>query len=68
MDEAILPSDYATAGVILDDELSATFLRVRAGRTVMLSFDCCHSATLLDLPHVLQAIAAQSRRNQAVIT
>lgn len=50
-DEAICPSDFSTAGVILDDTLLDVFVkRLPQGVRVTAVMDCCHSATVLDLP------------------
>ena len=45
LDEAICPHDFASAGVITDDELAAIFRRLPAGVNLDVIFDCCHSGT-----------------------
>ena len=45
LDDAICPHDYASAGVIRDDEFSAIIRRLPAGVNMDVIFDCCHSGT-----------------------
>lgn len=45
MDEAIVPVDYLTGGIISDDWLAKEFAKVRAGRKLIVWFDSCHSGT-----------------------
>jgi metacaspase-1 len=47
LDEVVVPSDYATAGFITDDELYDV-LKNAACRTIML-FDSCHSGSVCNL-------------------
>lgn len=49
MDEAIVPSDFMTAGMITDDELYA-ILNTSKCRTLIF-FDSCHSGSACDLPY-----------------
>jgi hypothetical protein len=49
MDECIVPSDYATSGLITDDQINSILGRLRG--TGMAIFDCCRSGTVMDLPH-----------------
>lgn len=44
-DETICPHDFATAGMIRDDEFRAMFANLRAGVTLEVVFDSCHSGT-----------------------
>ena len=48
-DEIIIPSTYATEGVINDDLLRLLFNQIKC--KTMLVFDCCHSGSICDLPH-----------------
>ncbi|CAE6415667.1 unnamed protein product [Rhizoctonia solani] len=51
MDECICPTDYSTAGVLLDDflyDIMVKPLPEGAGLTAL--FDSCHSGSVLDLP------------------
>lgn len=51
-DEAIVPSDHATAGFILDDEFYEVFTsQIPKGCNAICIFDCCHSGTMLDLTY-----------------
>jgi hypothetical protein len=46
LDEAIVPHDYATAGVLRDDDFKAIFdSKLKPGVTLEVFFDCCHSGT-----------------------
>lgn len=45
LDEAICPHDYASAGVIRDDEFAAVLNKLPAGVNLDVIFDCCHSGT-----------------------
>lgn len=58
-DEAIVPCDYTTAGVILDDELYDTLVRppvLPRGVRLFVLMDACHSATAMDLPFVFSPV------------
>jgi len=55
-DEAIVPADYAKAGLCRDDEiLKALVLSLPQGVRLTCIFDCCHSGTIMDLPFVFKA-------------
>ncbi len=45
LDEAICPHDYASAGVIRDDDFKAILKNLKAGVNLEAIFDCCHSGT-----------------------
>ncbi|KMQ66520.1 hypothetical protein ACM46_03030 [Chryseobacterium angstadtii] len=45
LDEAICPHDYASAGVIRDDDFKAVLSKLKAGVNLEVIFDCCHSGT-----------------------
>lgn len=49
-DEAIVPCDYKTSGIITDDLLYRLLSIVKC--PVFIMMDCCHSATSFDLPYV----------------
>lgn len=50
-DECICPADYATAGMLPDDELNDILVDgLKASAKLRVVFDCCHSGTALDLP------------------
>ena len=46
LDEAICPHDYATAGVIRDDDFKKIFSTLKTGVNLEVIFDCCHSGTI----------------------
>lgn len=51
-DETIIPLDYATHGMITDDQLHGYMEQVKEnGPKVYCIFDCCHSGTILDLKY-----------------
>jgi len=52
-DECICPSDYETAGIILDDFIYNNLIsKLPESTTLFALFDCCHSGTVLDLPYI----------------
>jgi hypothetical protein len=51
LDEAIVPSDCRTAGVINDDQLYRLLQCFNPKCIVTLFFDCCHSGSMCDLPY-----------------
>lgn len=55
-DEALVPVDYQTAGLIRDDDLYDVVVKpMRDGVHLFCLFDCCHSGTILDLPYLYKA-------------
>ena len=50
-DEGICPSDFATNGIIIDDQLLKIFSQFNPKTTLILVFDCCHSGSIMDLPY-----------------
>jgi metacaspase-1 len=51
-DEVIVPSDYATSGLIRDTLIFKTLLApMRYGVTVTIIMDCCDTGTIVDLPY-----------------
>ncbi|KAK6945743.1 hypothetical protein RJ641_013287 [Dillenia turbinata] len=51
--ETLLPVDYETEGMIIDDEINATIVRpLPTGAKLHAIIDACHSGTILDLPYV----------------
>ncbi|XP_052204975.1 metacaspase-1-like isoform X2 [Diospyros lotus] len=52
-DETIAPSDFVTAGLIVDDDINDTIVKpLKKGVTLHAIVDACHSGTILDLEHV----------------
>ena len=45
LDDAICPHDFASAGVIRDDEFAAILKQLPTGVNMDAIFDCCHSGT-----------------------
>jgi len=48
LDSVMIPVDYQTNGIILDDEIYAIIKNVNC--KLFLLFDCCHSGSICDLP------------------
>jgi hypothetical protein len=48
-DECIVPCDYLSAGVIIDDQINSIVKGVRGLGLAI--FDCCRSGTIMDLPY-----------------
>lgn len=52
-DEVICPSDFPTAGNIVDDDIHDIMVRgLCNGANLTTLFDCCNSGTVMDLPYV----------------
>eukprot|EP00933_Yihiella_yeosuensis_P031587 TRINITY_DN25163_c0_g1_i1.p1 TRINITY_DN25163_c0_g1~~TRINITY_DN25163_c0_g1_i1.p1 ORF type:complete len:509 (-),score=109.59 TRINITY_DN25163_c0_g1_i1:72-1400(-) len=53
--EALCPTDYSRAGVLVDDEIFDTLVSpLPSGVKLVIILDCCHSGTAVDLPYVWQ--------------
>lgn len=50
-DEALVPSDFRTVGVIPDDYVCQLFTYFNPKTRVVCVFDCCHSATIGDVKY-----------------
>jgi len=50
MDEALVPSDFRTHGLIRDDHINSLLQEFHPRTRVRCVFDCCHSGTMADLP------------------
>lgn len=59
-DEAIVPSDYTTAGLIVDDDLFQIVKNSKC-KTIMM-FDCCHSGTGCDLQFSYEYVNGSFRK------
>lgn len=51
MDECIVPCDYTTSGVIIDNEFHAILKNAKC--RMMILFDCCHSGSGCDLQYAI---------------
>ncbi|XP_031482599.1 metacaspase-1-like [Nymphaea colorata] len=52
-DETLLPLDFETQGMIVDDEINETLVRpLPRGARLHALIDACHSGTVLDLPYL----------------
>lgn len=55
-DETVLPTDYKSAGQMVDDELNAMLVRpLQPGVVLHALIDACHSGTAMDLPYRAKA-------------
>lgn len=56
MDSVLCPCDYGkhpgSSGFILDDELKVIINKLPGGSKLRAFFDCCHGATMFDLPYI----------------
>lgn len=50
-DECLVPSDFMTAGFLMDDVLSMVFAKFNPKTRVICVFDSCHSATVTDVKY-----------------
>ncbi|KAF4373713.1 hypothetical protein G4B88_030056 [Cannabis sativa] len=72
VDETLCPTDYETAGKIVDDEINATIVRpLPYGATLHAIIDACYSGTVLDLPFVCRMnrdgfYKWEDQRNQSI--
>ena len=53
IDECLVPLDYKTNGMILDDELRGLLQCLNADQKLTMILDCCHSGTGVDLPYLV---------------
>ncbi|KAL7478671.1 hypothetical protein ACHAW6_004429, partial [Cyclotella cf. meneghiniana] len=60
-DEALCPRDFASAGMLRDDDLYDILVKGCPDGVHMVSLmDCCHSGTIMDLPYVFRADGEQT--------
>lgn len=65
-DETIVPLDYASHGMITDDQLHGYMEHVKEdGPKVYCIFDCCHSGTILDLKYQYRGGSSNGVENPA---
>lgn len=50
-DECLVPVDYDTAGMIIDDELRGLLCSLPESKKMTIVLDCCHSGTGVDLAY-----------------
>lgn len=63
-DEVIYPVDYTSAGHIVDDDLHNLLVKpLPPGARLTVLMDCCHSATVLDLPYLYSTKGALKEPN-----
>lgn len=60
--EALIPVDYTTGALLVDDELAQILGELRAGVAMTLFMDCCHSGTNSRFAPVMRARAAAGDR------
>ncbi|KAJ1847641.1 Ca(2+)-dependent cysteine protease [Coemansia sp. RSA 2706] len=66
-DEAICPMDFESKGTIVDDDMNAIMVHnLPRGSRLTAIFDCCHSATALDLPFMYNHMG--KLKNEKAIT
>ena len=64
-DETLVPLDYRSSGMIVDDELREKLaLKVPKGVKLTAVLDCCHSGTGMDLRWVVDTERKRSRRRR----
>jgi hypothetical protein len=54
-EEALVPLDYATHGLILDDELHEKLLHISEKTKAVILIDACHSGSIFDMKYRYQA-------------
>jgi len=60
-DEALVPRDFQTSGMILDDDLYELLIKNLPDGVHMTSLmDCCHSGTIMDLPYLFKGDGSQT--------
>jgi len=60
-DEALVPRDFQSAGMIRDDDLYDILVKPLEDGVHMVSLmDCCHSGTIMDLPYIFKGDGSQS--------
>lgn len=60
-DECIVPIDYDSKGVIIDDELRGVMQLLSSKQRIFCLMDCCHSGTSFDLRYVLYSNSSNTR-------
>lgn len=52
MDKGLLPSDYESSGIIIDDILHKILAKFNLNTQILFICDACHSGSILDLKFV----------------
>ena len=65
-DEALVPVDFMTDGLLLDDDLGELCRNIPAGVNVTFFFDCCHSGTMTRM--FMSTAPSQSHGKQRFLT
>lgn len=65
-DEGIVPVDYRSKGLVLDDLLTKIFAKFNPKTKIVCFFDACHSGTVLDLPFAYDMRNASSNGQRAM--
>ena len=52
-DECLVPIDYQTAGMVIDDEIRGVLQCLNSNQKLFVVLDCCHSGTGMDLAYNL---------------
>ena len=59
-DEALVPRDFQSSGMILDDDLYEYLIKdLPDGVHMTCLMDCCHSGTIMDLPYLFKGDGSQ---------
>lgn len=60
-DEALVPRDYQSSGMIRDDDLFDILVKPLSDGVHMISLmDCCHSGSIMDLPYIFKGDGSQT--------
>lgn len=51
VDEALVPSDFETKGLLCDDHIQSVFRCFNPNTKILCVFDCCHSGTIGDIKY-----------------
>lgn len=51
MDETLVPVDFESAGMIIDDEIRGLLVSLSEEKKMTITLDCCHSGTGVDLAY-----------------
>ena len=67
-DEALVPLDYQTSGIITDDVVQQYLKRIPNSCRVFSIFDCCHSGTMCDLNFSYHYVPARKGIKPRIVT